>query len=66
LTGPSDPGNSVFTDRAGASREVGVNFLIDGYSQTQGGVSFDGSLPLGNPDLETNAAVLGYVRSLEL
>jgi hypothetical protein len=45
---------------------VGVNFLIGGYSYTQGGVSFDSSLPVSNPDLETNSAVLGYARSLDL
>jgi hypothetical protein len=45
---------------------VGVNFLISGYSHTRGGVSFDSSLPLSHPDLETNSAVLGYARSLDL
>lgn len=45
---------------------VGVNFLISGYSYTDGGVTFDSSLPVSNPDLETNSAVLGYARSLDL
>jgi len=41
---------------------VGVNFLVSGYSYTEGGVAFDSSLPFSNPDLQTNSAVLGYVR----
>jgi hypothetical protein len=45
---------------------VGVNFLISGYAYTQGGLSFDSSLPLSNPHLETNSGVLGFARSLDL
>ncbi len=45
---------------------VGVNFLINGYAYTQGGVAFDSSLPLSDPDLETNSAVLAFARSLDL
>ena len=45
---------------------VGVNFLVSGYSYTQGGLAFDGSLPLTNPNLETNSGVLGFARSLDL
>jgi hypothetical protein len=45
---------------------VGVNFLVSGYSYTQGGLAFDGSLPLTNPHLETNSGVLGFARSLDL
>ena len=45
---------------------VGVNFLVSGYSYTRGGVAFDTSLPLSNPQLETNSAVLGFARSLDL
>jgi hypothetical protein len=45
---------------------IGVNFLVSGYSYTQGGLAFDGSLPLTNPHLETNSGVLGFARSLDL
>jgi len=45
---------------------VGVNFLVSGYSYSQGGLAFDSSLPLGNPHLETNSGVLGLARSLDL
>jgi len=45
---------------------VGVNFLVSGYSYTRGGVAFDTSLPLSNPQLETHSGVLGFARSLDL
>ncbi len=45
---------------------VGVNFLILGYAYTQGGISFDPSLPISNPHLETNSGGLGFARSLDL
>jgi hypothetical protein len=45
---------------------VGVNFLVSGYSYTRGGVAFDTSLPVSNPQLETNSGVLGFARSLDL
>jgi hypothetical protein len=45
---------------------VGVNFLVSGYSYTRGGVAFDTSLPISNPQLETNSGVLGFARSLDL
>jgi len=45
---------------------VGVNFLISGYAYTQGGLAFDSSLPVSNPQLETNSGVLGFARSLDL
>jgi hypothetical protein len=48
-----------------ANTPVGVNFLISGYAYTQGGLSFDPTLPVTNPDLSTNSAVLGFARSLD-
>ena len=48
-----------------ANTPVGVNFLISGYAYTQGGVSSDPALPVTNPDLNTNSAVLGFARSLD-
>ena len=45
---------------------VGMNFLIGGYTYTQGGVSFDPSLPVTKPDLETNSGVVGLSHSLDL
>jgi hypothetical protein len=44
---------------------VGVNFLVSGYSHTDGGLAFDSSLPLTDPQLETNSGVLGFARALD-
>ena len=44
---------------------VGVNFLIAGYTYTQGGVAFDPALPVSKPDLATNSGVLGLSRVLD-
>ena len=52
--------------RAYSNAPVGVNFLISGYAYTQGGLSFDPSLPVKNPHLETSSSVLAYARVLDL
>jgi hypothetical protein len=45
---------------------VGMNFLLVGFADTQGGASFDTALPIRNPQLETDSAVVGYVRALDI
>lgn len=45
---------------------VGVNFLVAGYANTEGGVSFDSSLPISDPKLTTNSAIFGFARSVDL
>ncbi|MET0440685.1 MAG: transporter [Casimicrobiaceae bacterium] len=52
--------------RAYSNAPIGVNFLISGYAYTHGGLAFDGSLPVQDPDLKTSSAVLAYVRTLDL
>jgi hypothetical protein len=52
--------------RSYSNAPVGVNFLIVGYAYTQGGLAFDPSLPVTNPQLKTSSAVLGYARVLDL
>jgi hypothetical protein len=52
--------------RAFSNAPVGVNFLIAGYAYTRGGLAFDSSVPVTDPQLETSSAVLGYVRVLDL
>jgi hypothetical protein len=52
--------------RAFSNAPVGVNFLIAGYAYTQGGVAFDSSLPVTNPQINTSSAVLAYARVLDL
>ena len=52
--------------RAYSNAPVGVNFLIAGYAFTRGGLAFDTSVPVTNPDLKTSNAVLAYARVLDL
>jgi hypothetical protein len=51
--------------RAYSNAPVGVNFLIAGYAYTRGGLSFDPSGPLTNPELQTSNAVVAYARALD-
>ena len=67
LTGVALPaGAQDIEPRAYSNAPVGVNFLIAGYAYTRGGVSFDTSLPLSNPELTTSSAVVAYARVLDL
>jgi len=52
--------------RAYSNAPVGVNFLIAGYAYTRGGLAFDASLPLTNPNLRTSSAVVSYATVLDL
>lgn len=52
--------------RAYSNAPVGVNFLIAGYAHTQGGLAFDPSLPVRDPQLRTSSAVLAYARVIDL
>jgi hypothetical protein len=49
-----------------ANTPGGVNFLIAGYSYSQGNVLADPSVPLTNGELTIHSAVLAYARSLDL
>jgi len=52
--------------RAYSNAPVGVNFLVAGYAYTRGGLAFDSSVPLTDPQLQTNSGLLGYARVLDL
>lgn len=52
--------------RSYSNAPVGINFLIAGYAYTRGGVAFDTALPVSNPKLKTDNAVLAYARVLDL
>jgi len=52
--------------RSYSNAPVGVNFLIGGYAYTRGGISFDTSVPITDPELSASSAVLGYARALDL
>ena len=65
LLGASPSHAQDIEPRQYANTPVGVNFFISGYAHTQGGLSFDPSLPISNPDLQTNSSVFGFARSLD-
>jgi Putative MetA-pathway of phenol degradation len=52
--------------RAYSNAPIGMNFAIAGYAYTHGGVAFDSSLPVTNPQLTTSNAVLAYGRVLDI
>ena len=52
--------------RAYSNAPVGFNFLILGYARSQGGLSFDPSLPIEDARLKTDTGVFAYARALDL
>jgi hypothetical protein len=52
--------------RAYSNAPVGMNFLIAAYAYSEGGVSFDPSVPLTKAKIETDMALLAYARVLEI
>lgn len=52
--------------RAYTNIPVGMNFLVTGYSYSQGGILFDPSVPLYNANVQINSTVLAYARSLNI
>ena len=43
-----------------------MNFVIAGYSYSQGGVAFDPSVPLTDADIQVHSALFAYARSLDI
>lgn len=52
--------------RSYSNAPVGVNFLIGGFVQTKGGVSFGADTGITNPKLTTNSAIFAYARAFDL
>ena len=52
--------------RAYSAAPTGMNFVIAGYAETQGGVAFDTSVPITDPDLKVRTVVVAYARTLDL
>jgi len=52
--------------RSYSNTPVGVNFLVGGYAYTRGGLAFDSSVPITDPNLVTSSAVVGYARALDV
>lgn len=49
-----------------ANTPVGVNFLIAGYSYSQGNILTDPSVPLTNGEVTVHSPFLAYARALDL
>jgi hypothetical protein len=49
--------------RAYSNAPVGLNFLIAGYSYSEGDVSFDPSVPLDDAEIDLHVALLAYART---
>jgi len=52
--------------RSYSNTPVGMNFLVAGYSYSHGGLATDPALPLNDAELQVNAVVLAYARSLDV
>ena len=52
--------------RAYSPAPVGVNFVIVGYAWTERGLSFDTSVPVTDPDIESTGPIVAYARTLDL
>ena len=52
--------------RAYTNAPYGLNFLVAGFSDSDGGVLFDPSIVLDNASVHTDGPVLGYARSLRI
>lgn len=52
--------------RAYANAPVGTNFLLLGYARSEGGLAFDPSLPLSDPQLDVSTAVFAYARVVDV
>jgi hypothetical protein len=52
--------------RAFSNTPIGVNFLIAGYAYTQGGLAFDSSLPVKDPQLNTSNSIFAYARAIDV
>jgi len=49
-----------------ANTPIGLNFLIAGYTHTEGGVATDPALPIENTHVELHSGVLAYARSIDV
>jgi hypothetical protein len=52
--------------RAFSPAPVGVNFLIVGYSATQGGLSFDPAIPVTDAKIDSAGPIVAYARTLDI
>ena len=60
------PNAADIEPRSYANIPVGLNFLVVGYTYTQGNVSFSPSVPITNGKMTIHSSYLAYVRSFDL
>ncbi|MEJ2513823.1 MAG: transporter [Gammaproteobacteria bacterium] len=63
---PDPAAGQSLEPRKFANLPVGMNFLLAGYGRSSGPVLFDPSVPLEDASLETDIAVLGYARGINV
>ena len=51
--------------RAYSNTPVGLNFLVAGYSYSEGKIAFDPTLPIANAQYYNNTETIAYARSLD-
>jgi hypothetical protein len=66
VAGPLAAQAQEIEPRAFSNAPIGMNFLILGYVYTTGGIAFDSSVPVENPQLRTSTGILAYSRVLDL
>jgi hypothetical protein len=66
FAGATAPRAQDIEPRQYANTPIGVNFVVLGYLQSEGGLAFDSTLPVSNPELETSSGALGFARAFEL
>jgi hypothetical protein len=52
--------------RAYSPAPVGMNFVVAGYSDSEGGLSIDPALPVTNPRISLRSPIVAYTRAIDL
>jgi hypothetical protein len=66
LLGSASAAAQDLEPRQYSNTPIGLNFLIGGYTYTEGGVAVDPTVPLTNAHAGVNGATLAYARSLDI
>src|SRR5215471_3466601 len=52
--------------RSYANTPVGINFVLLGYGYTEGGVTFDASIPITDASVHVHTGLVAYARSIDV
>ena len=66
VTGLRNAAAQDLEPRAFANTPVGLNFLVAGYGYSEGGVSFEPSVPIDDGEIKIHATFLAYARAIEV